>query len=255
VSGRTLVLALLAAGLLAQCSRLPDEDELRAFDHAETAFSSAVEPGGFLEAAALYESMLKDRYENSAVLYNLGNAYAKAGENGRAIAAYRRALRYRPRDPYLLANLESVQGKPSPETDPSLLELLLFWRTWLSYPLKARLFLCSAALVFVLAFARVLLRTRRRAIRPALAAAVILFLLCGLTFSLDVMSIEFSRHGVITKEIVARKGNGEGYDPAFNEPLAEGTELQVLERRGDWLKIRLGKNLTGWVPESEVAVY
>ena len=43
-----------------------------------------------------------------AVLYNQGNAWMRAGATGRALAAYRQAQRYRPRDPYLAANLQNA---------------------------------------------------------------------------------------------------------------------------------------------------
>ena len=55
--------------------------------------------------------------------YNLGNAYFRAGEYGRAIAAYRKAKPYRPRDPYLEANLRqalSVAPGRLPEPPPSV---------------------------------------------------------------------------------------------------------------------------------------
>ena len=66
------------------------------------------DPGDYRESAALLESLLADGFRNGAVYYNLGNAYFRAGEYGRSIAAYRKAKPYRPRDPYLEANLRQA---------------------------------------------------------------------------------------------------------------------------------------------------
>ena len=64
------------------------------------------------------------------------------------------------------------------------------------------------------------------------------------------------KHGVVVQaEVVARKGNAESYAPAFTEPLKEGAEFQVLERRGAWLQIQLPAGLAGWVPEAAVTTY
>src|SRR3954451_11594538 len=80
----------------------------RTFVRALEVFDAAKAPRDYRESAALLESLLADGFRNGAVYYNLGNAYYRAGEYGRAIAAYRKAKAYRPRDPYLEANLRQA---------------------------------------------------------------------------------------------------------------------------------------------------
>ncbi|MHC4066533.1 MAG: SH3 domain-containing protein, partial [Planctomycetota bacterium] len=56
------------------------------------------------------------------------------------------------------------------------------------------------------------------------------------------------REGVITAaEVVVRKGNGEGYEPQFEQPLGEGVEFEMLEQRDDWLHVRLADGKEGWI--------
>jgi hypothetical protein len=63
-------------------------------------------------------------------------------------------------------------------------------------------------------------------------------------------------HGVVVaNEVVARKGYGESYEPAFADPLPEGTEFTISERRNDWLLIRLEGNQEGWVEKRSVVLY
>src|SRR5262249_36809000 len=71
----------------------------RTFLHALEVFDAAKAAADYRESAALLESLLTDGFKNGAVYYNLGNAYFRAGEYGRAIAAYRKAKAFRPRDP------------------------------------------------------------------------------------------------------------------------------------------------------------
>src|SRR5271166_5963910 len=112
----------------------------RTFVRALEVFDAAKAPADYRESAALLESLLADGFRNGAVYYNLGNAYFRAGEYGRSIAAYRKAKPYRPRDPYLEANLRqalSVAPGRLPEPPAPWWRHVLFWSGWLSFPEKA----------------------------------------------------------------------------------------------------------------------
>ena len=118
----------------------------------------------YRESAALLESLLVDGFRNGAVYYNLGNAYFRAGEYGRAIAAYRKAKPYRPRDPYLEANLRqalSVAPGRLAEPPPPWWTHVLFWSGWLSFPEKAYASFAGFLLAALAACAAVFLRWPR----------------------------------------------------------------------------------------------
>ena len=83
-------------------------DRQRIFVKALELFDEAKKPEDYLESARSFESILKDGYQSGVVYYNLGNAYYRAGEYGRAILNYRKAKFFRPRDPYLAANLQQA---------------------------------------------------------------------------------------------------------------------------------------------------
>ena len=111
---KTLIAATLivASGMAAYvgCGRGVDFEAAHAFQQAQTAFDQAASPEDFLKVAGMYQSILDRGLVSGAVLYNQGNAMMRAGERGRAIAAYREATRYRPTDPYLQANLRYALG-------------------------------------------------------------------------------------------------------------------------------------------------
>ena len=104
----TAVAASLALVVSSGCGRGVDLDVSRTFQEAQETFDDAEAPEDFLRAAGLYQSILERGVVSGVVLYNQGNAYMRAGQRGRAIAAYRQAQRYRPRDPYLEARREGV---------------------------------------------------------------------------------------------------------------------------------------------------
>ena len=76
---------LLALALLAAPVR--GENLAPAFDQANRLY----EQGKYAEAASAYENLLHADSNSPALYFNLGNARFKAGQSGRAIAAYRQA--------------------------------------------------------------------------------------------------------------------------------------------------------------------
>ncbi len=239
----------------AGCSPSVDLEVARAFQEAQKTFDEADSPEDFLRAAGLYQSILDRGVVSGVVLYNQGNAYMRAGRRGRAIAAYRQAQRYRPRDPYLESNLSFALGTENPAgRRRPVVEYLLFWQDWLSYPEKARLTAAAAVVTFVLAVAG--LFWHRRLLTRLAIGVLALTLLLAFSTGYDWYRYDYVVHGVVVQdEVIARKGNAASYEPAFTEALTEGTEFRLVEARGDWLLIRLPGGQEGWVERGAVVVY
>ena len=252
---------MLAAGLLfsAGCGRSVDPELSQKFQQARQTFDEAAAPEEFLTAAALYEEILDRGVVSGAVLYNQGNAFMQAGQRGRAIAAYRRAKRYRPRDPYLDHNLRYALGTDDPAAAVDvngrpLVEYLLFWQNWLSYPGKFYLAAAAAVVTFILGLLPFFLRRRLFARLAAGGAAVTLLLVFSAMY--DWYRYDYIVRGVVVaQDVVARKGYAATSEPAFTEALAEGTEFQLVGRRNAWLLIRIAAGKEGWVEEETVVLY
>jgi tetratricopeptide (TPR) repeat protein len=208
----------------------------RKFLQALEVFDAAKAPDDYRQAAALLESLLDDSFRNGAVYYNLGNAYFRAGDYGRAIAAYRKAKPFRPRDPYLDANLRqalSVSPGRLPEPPAPWWTHVLFWSGSLSLPEKVYgAFAGYLATALVAAAAVIFRRPKIYWITAALLAGTIIFSLdAGLAYA----EVAWSRHAVVSDETIARKGIGQNYEPAFDQPLKDGAEFTVLSENGDWV--------------------
>ncbi len=208
----------------------------RTFVRALEIFDAAKTPQQYRESAALLESLLADGFRNGAVYYNLGNAYYRAGQHGRAIAAYRKAKPYRPRDPYLEANLrQALSTAPGrlPEPPPPWWRPVFFWSDWLSFPEKVYGTFAATFLAALAASAGLMLRKK---VGYGISTALLLTgAILGFDTALTYSDVSGSRRGVVTSETIARKGIGKDYEPAFDQPLKDGAEFTVLSVNGDWI--------------------
>ena len=253
------ILGLLLASLLplaSGCTAAPEGELVRKYQRALETFDQAAAPADYLRSAALYQEILDRGVVSGALLYNQGNALMRAGQRGRAIACYRQALAYRPRDPQLRANLQLALG-PGVAIQPPrmLLDYVFFWQDWISYPGKVQATAGLASVAFALGILALFVPPRRLFRRTGWGVLALTVILAGSTVY-DWYRFERIEHGVVIQtEVVARKGNAESYDPAFTEPLKEGTEFQVLERRGTWVQIELAGGIAGWVPQAAVTTF
>jgi tetratricopeptide (TPR) repeat protein len=224
------------------------ESRVRTFVRALEVFDAAKSAREYREAAALLELLLADGYRNGAVYYNLGNAYYRAAMYGRSIAAYRKARPYRPRDPYLEANIRqaiSVAPGHLPEPPAPWWAHVLFWSGWLSFPEKVYAAFAGYVLAALVASGALFLRRPRA--YWASAALVIIAAVLSLDAGLAYGDIAWSRHGVVTTETIARKGIGKDYEPAFDQPLRDGAEFTVLSENGDWIFGHFEEIGDGWL--------
>ena len=226
----------------------------RTFVRALEVFDSAKSPEDYRESAKLLESILADGFRNGAVYYNLGNAYFRAGEFGRAILAYRKAKPYRPRDPYLAANLQqALAAAPGrlPEPTRPLWNHVLFWTDWLSYPAKAKA--CFFCLALAAATTTVAVVRRIPRIHWITVGLGVVACAMGCDIYMNFNETTGFRRAVITGETMARKGTGNSYEAAFDQPLRDGAEFQVLSETPDWTFGHFDSIGDGWVRNEYVA--
>ena len=246
------------AELDAEQARTVFEDANRTFREAGSAADPREAFGLYQSAALRYERLLEEGgIRNAKLFYNLGNAYFRSGDFGRAILNYRRAQALAPSDSNVRQNLEAARAarmdRFADPTETRVLRTLLFWHFDLSFGVRLALLAGFSGAFWALAALR-LVRPGKAA-RPALAV-------CGGLAAALLLSVCFEgwRAGdeaagvVLASESVARKGDGDNYEPAFTEPLHAGAELRVLEKRGDWLQGELPDGRTFWVHGRDVAM-
>lgn len=253
---------LLGVALLALGAEARAGDRARLFIKAQEHFDQARTPEDFLRAAALFRKVLEgEGYRNGTVLYNLGNAYFRAGHIGRAIAAYREAERYLPGEDRLAANLNQALNRRAdqfPEAGRPLIDHIFFWTRAVAYPTQFRLTLGASALAFLLACLR-LFWPRLKGVKPALLGVTIAALLLCAGSGLTAYRYEWITRGVLTASKTQALKAPHG-DRAFDRPLHEGTEFVLLEKRGGkdrdgWYRIRFAGDREAWIPAEASVTY
>ena len=222
-----------------------------AFVNANTGY----ETGRYPEAIRLYQQLRDQGLENGHLYYNLGNAYLRNGELGLAIASYRRSLSFLPRDQDARANLEfarkSAKDALAPPEPSGVLRTLFFWHYSLS-----RSELGTLVVVLNLVFWSILmLRIYRRA-SEALRWIFFVLLLLLLTTgtSLVLRHLWPQRVAVVVpQEIDVRSGTTSTALVLFK--LHAGTEVRVVDRRDDTLRIALpDEGGGGWIEAQHAEV-
>jgi hypothetical protein len=194
---------------------------------------------------------------NGLLYYNIGNAYFRMGDLGRAILNYRRARLYTPHDPNLLENLQYARSRTADRIEEKeetrALQTVLFWHYDLSTRARAVLFAVFFVPFWIGAAARLFLaRAAPRWLLGVLGAVAL-----ALLMSLAAEEYASSRNvaGVILDpEVVARKGDGEAYEPSFKAALHAGTEFVLIEERGEWRNVELADGRSCWLPAKSVGL-
>ena len=216
------------------------------------------ERGRFVEAAQLYQQLADGGYGGIALFYNLGNAYYKSGDLGRAILNYLRAERLAPRDPDIQDNLQIARDgivDPFERSEQSALAgSIKVPQLKLSLD---ELALISLGLWILLALMLlVLLVVRRFSFRRWIGYAsvvVALLLLAGIVSLGSGLSSEAEDRKVVVvaESVDVVGGPGLQYEAKFT--LHGGNEASLVETRGAWSRLRLaGGQLQGWVPADAV---
>jgi tetratricopeptide (TPR) repeat protein len=212
----------------------------------------------YRRAALRLERIVREgNVRNGKLFYNLGNAYFRGDDIGRAILNYRRAQQYIPGDSNLAENLEYARRSRADAFEEQqatrVLRTLLFWHYDLSPGLRSMLFAVFSGVFWIAAGVR--LFRKSWAPRWLLLTAAI-----PGTLLLASLLVESSAQAgdtpgvVIAEEVVARKGDGQSYEPSFEEPLHAGAEFTLVESRGDWSRIELPDGRQCWVPASATEV-
>jgi len=212
------------------------DDDL--FAKANTEFAA----GNFKAAIADYQAVVGSGDWSANLFYDLGNAYFRHGDFGRAILNYDRALRLDQHHPEADANLRIAHDQAhSLELAPSTLDRYLNFGT-------AGFFAIVAAIFFWLAIIFLILRPGR-----VLWAIVGMFLaaICGFA----AYRLENGTHGqglaIVTAENAeARVATVDSARSVLALPA--GSEVVILQERGDWNYAALPNDQRGWVSASAV---
>jgi tetratricopeptide (TPR) repeat protein len=237
---RSLAFALLLCltfGVAAASPAQPDAD----FAKANQEYAQ----GHFKEAISSYKRLVRAGQWSANLFYDLGNAYFRTGDFGRAILNYERALALERHHPEASANLQIARDEARAlELRQNRLERYLQFAA-------VNQFCIGAAIAFWLAlFGLVILIFARRK-STALMAALFFCLFFSAASIYAVYTLERGSKGyglaiVTGKDVQARLATADTANSVL--ALPPGSEIKVLSTRGDWIYAALPNDLRGWIP-------
>ena len=215
--------------------------------------------GKFVEAIQRYESIVNSGLVSGDLYYNLGNAYYKSGNIGKAILNYERALKWLPNDDDLHHNLQLANLMITDKIEPTPRLFIWDWWdsirstlsltriTWFSYFLYVIVVGCI--ILAILAQTYVL---RKFAVLGGVATLVVL-IFCLIIFSDKLKMLDSDTHAIVTSAITTIKNSP---DPSSTDAfvLRNGVKVQIIDEVGAWLKIQLADGKVGWMDQKAAEV-
>ena len=239
---------LLGTFLLAATTALAAPEGEARFERAFADAAKAYDENRLPDAIQGWEALVAEGQKQPETLFNLGNAYYRNGNLGKAILAYRQAQRLAPRDPDIRANLgfaAQSAGIELPARKPVATLLLDFSRAeWLGFGAACFWLLAGASAAWIL-------WPRFRFVsRPAVAvcSALLVLALAGLALYRD---LQRNPEGVaMAREQKILSSPLETATPLLAVP--EGAIVRMRESRGNWIEVELGET-RGWLPAAALA--
>ena len=237
----TLLLALGAPALAV--------DITAGFDQANKLY----EEGKYADAVQAYDKLLSGGDLSEALLFNRGNALFKTSQLGRAIASWRQAEQLAPRDPAVRENLtlartQAQGGVVSLRRDmfTRYLELLTLNEWAVAGAIGIWCFF------LILGFSQYNPKSASR-LRPWLVFSGAAMLVFGLSLAMALNQFYFTTSAVvISGEVEVRNGPLDESTGMFK--LRDGAELNVMDRKDNWLQVEDSAQRVGWVRQDQVLV-
>ncbi len=237
-----LTMLLLATGLSTVPGVSADIGREELFFRANEAYRE----GRFQEAIDGYLQLIRSGQAGGSVYYNLGNAYFKADQLGRAIQAYERALLLMPRDADLNFNLSHARDQTRDAVGDAhgSIETVFFWLRSFSF---SEFFFCFGVLNLLFwSILSIRLFNRSESVYYLLLIAVSLWVVSGVSLGLKYWQvISDDRAVVLQKEADVLAGPHAADTTLFK--LHEGTIVHHERCEDGWSLIHLSDTKRGWV--------
>lgn len=252
---RLFYILLFSIALLSARSSFANKD-LAAQTKAEKAYVAK----NYKEAIAAYESLLKDGYVSYKLYYNLGNAYYKNKELGKAIYHYELANKLEPNQEDVLTNLRIANEKTIDKIESKENFFLSVIKSGFVNALSTNgwawlsiiSLIVSLGLLFLFFISRNLILKRL-----GFFAGFISLIVFGGSMILGFSALhdkQNNRFAIITAH--ETRTHEEPTDASASKfSLHEGTRVRVLETNEDWSNIKLENGNEAWIKTADAGLF
>ena len=215
--------------------------------------------GKFAEAAKKYEAVLLSGNEAAEVYFNLGNAFFKQKNMPQAILNYERAARLSPGDADIQFNIRIANARivDKIEVMPEI-----FYSRWASELRNtfsadgwAKVSILFAVIALLSSIIYLLTRNdvaQRTAFFVSVLSIIILISALAFGYSQFNQLQEAKTAIIFTPTLNVKSSPSENGTNIF--VVHEGTKVNLEDRVGTWVKIRLNDGNIGWVEEGSLVV-
>lgn len=226
------------------------------WNSAVSAYSEA-DNAGALDAWLGIEAL---GLESAELYYNIGNAYYRLSQTGRAILYYERALKLKPSYADARHNLEYANASTIDRVDEIPDFFLKTWGRALTDLMSADAWAVLSLLLLALAVAAALLfflgrasSTRKAGFCSAVVtgALAILCFACMLAQRGDYLNEDSA---VVVEPVCPAKSSPAAGESADLFVIHEGTKVKVLDAVGEWKSVELADGRKGWVEADRIEI-
>lgn len=227
------------------------------------AAAQAYRSQNYKESIALYEELIAqgmaDDKVSAQLYYNLGNAYFRDNQLGKAILCYERALLLDPGDGDIRHNLRFAQNRTVDRIDTAANLFLTNWFRGIRNVFSSNQWAITGIILFILFLACVavylfirLLWARKAAFYTGI---VILLLMIGANIFAFSQKSERTRKDSAIVMVGAAAVNASP-DTNSNQlfELHEGTKVKIRNRDGNWFEIQISDGSIGWIRQQDVDI-
>ena len=243
----SLILALIL--LLISTSHLySQENPTDLFQKANRYYDT----GNFKSAIKSYQQLLDRGINDAIIYYNLGNAYFRDKQLGKAILYYRKAQKLSPRDNDIATNLNYSRLfvldkiKSYPNVSSVFTNKILNWGTVNEFTFLAFLLYLGSASLGIITFFK-----REKILKKALAIFVAFFLILLLFTAIKISRDSQWQEAVVTTSSVnVYSGPGKEFTLQFTGH--EGLEVKIEQNKDDWYLVSFPNGARGWLPQASL---
>lgn len=213
----------------------------------------------YKDAVAAYQELVDDGYKSWQLYFNLGNAYYRNDQLGRAIYCYELARKLNPNDEDIRINLGIASAKTIDKIDAKENFFInavktnvlstFSTTTWAWYTIVSLLLSALAFFLFVNSAS-----TSAKRLSFVLASVMLIAFVLTYFFGYSALNAKVENKFAIVLVREVRIMNEPTAKATMKFNLHEGTKIRVVENNGDWLLIKLDNGNEGWVKSSEVGI-
>lgn len=230
-------------------------------DHPDSLWNAANEAyaqGNWDAAIQNYQAIVDASMESAPLWCNMGSAWYKSGNLGKAILCYERALKLDPSYDDAVYNLDLLNSQKIDriESVPEL--ILVTWMKKLGRTLDSNSWAVCFLVFLALSLAMALLFVLGSSVnsrRIGFFAGVVFVLVTCASLSFSIwQKNEYMKtdSAIVLRPVSSVKSSPSGDSAKDLFVLHEGTKVKVLDNVGGWSNIELSNGNQGWVPSTDI---